>query len=86
MRIAIGMDHRGVDVGRALMDYLPGRDHEVDVLGPCLSCTRSLSAKFSALATRAESEVPPPVSDTIALSSVRSAACWAFSTSTSPLR
>ncbi len=35
MRIAIGMDHRGVDVGRALTDYLPGRDHVVDVLGPC---------------------------------------------------
>ncbi len=35
MRIAIGMDHRGVAVGRALTEYLPTRDHEVDVLGPC---------------------------------------------------
>ncbi len=35
MKIALGMDHRGVDVGRMLTAALPGEGHEVQVLGPC---------------------------------------------------
>ncbi len=35
MKIALGMDHRGVDVGRVLTTALPGEGHEVQVLGPC---------------------------------------------------
>ena len=35
MKIALGMDHRGVDVGRVLTVDLPGQGHEVQVLGPC---------------------------------------------------
>ena len=35
MKIALGMDHRGKDVGRVLTTGLPGLGHEVHVLGPC---------------------------------------------------
>ncbi len=35
MKIALGMDHRGIDVGRVLTAGLPGQGHEVQVLGPC---------------------------------------------------
>ena len=35
MKIALGMDHRGVKIGRALMTHLPKAGHEVVVLGPC---------------------------------------------------
>jgi ribose 5-phosphate isomerase B len=35
MKIALGMDHRGVKAGRALMTHLPKAGHEVAVLGPC---------------------------------------------------
>ncbi|MCH7799691.1 MAG: ribose 5-phosphate isomerase B [Planctomycetes bacterium] len=35
MKIALGMDHRGVDVGRLLAAHLPGEGHEVQVLGQC---------------------------------------------------
>ena len=35
MKIALGMDHRGVDVGRLLTAHLPGEGHEVQVLGQC---------------------------------------------------
>jgi ribose 5-phosphate isomerase B len=33
MKIALGMDHRGVDVARVLAERLPGEGHEVDVSG-----------------------------------------------------
>ncbi len=35
MRIALGMDHRGVKAGRALMTRLLETGHEAVVLGPC---------------------------------------------------
>ncbi len=35
MKIALGMDHRGVDVGRLLTARLPGEGHDVQVLGQC---------------------------------------------------
>ena len=35
MKIALGMDHRGVDVGRVLTTALPGEGHEVQVLDSC---------------------------------------------------
>ena len=35
MKIALGMDHRGVEIGRALMDHLAGSGHEPLLLGPC---------------------------------------------------
>ncbi len=35
MKIALGMDHRGLDVGRLLTAQLPGEGHEVQVLGQC---------------------------------------------------
>ncbi len=35
MRIGLGMDHRGVDAGRLLLDYLPTLGHDVELLGPC---------------------------------------------------
>ncbi len=35
MKIALGMDHRGSDVGRVLTAGLPGQGHEVQVLGLC---------------------------------------------------
>lgn len=40
MKIALGMDHRGVAVARVLSERLPDESHEVAVLGPCdeLSC------------------------------------------------
>jgi ribose 5-phosphate isomerase B len=34
MKVALGMDHRGVKAGRALMAHLPEVGHEVVVLGP----------------------------------------------------
>ena len=34
MKIALGMDHRGVKAGRALMAHLAETGHEVVVLGP----------------------------------------------------
>jgi ribose 5-phosphate isomerase B len=34
MKIALGMDHRGVKAARALMEHLPRAGHEVVVLGP----------------------------------------------------
>ena len=35
MKIALGMDHRGVEIGRALMDHLSRTGHEALLLGPC---------------------------------------------------
>ncbi|MHC4208684.1 MAG: ribose 5-phosphate isomerase B [Planctomycetota bacterium] len=35
MKIALGMDHRGVKTVRALTKHLSGAGHEVVVLGPC---------------------------------------------------
>jgi ribose 5-phosphate isomerase B len=35
MRIALGMDHRGVKAGQVLMKHLPEVGHEAVVLGPC---------------------------------------------------
>jgi ribose 5-phosphate isomerase B len=35
MKIALGMDHRGVKAGRALIEHLSGAGHETEVLGPC---------------------------------------------------
>ncbi len=35
MKIALGMDHRGIDVGEMLAAHLPGEGHEVQVLGQC---------------------------------------------------
>ncbi|MHC4219783.1 MAG: ribose 5-phosphate isomerase B [Planctomycetota bacterium] len=35
MKIALGMDHRGVKAGKILMKHLPVTGHEVVVLGPC---------------------------------------------------
>lgn len=35
MRIALGSDHRGVDAVRLLQEYLPGRGHQVALLGAC---------------------------------------------------
>ena len=35
MRIALGMDHRGVKAGQVLMKHLPEAGHEAVVLGPC---------------------------------------------------
>lgn len=35
MKIALGMDHRGVDVARVLAERLPGEGHEVAMLGVC---------------------------------------------------
>jgi RpiB/LacA/LacB family sugar-phosphate isomerase len=34
MRIALGMDHRGVRAGRVLLEHLPRAGHEVVALGP----------------------------------------------------
>ena len=34
MRIAIGWDHRGPDLGRSLTDHLTGAGHEVEQHGP----------------------------------------------------
>ena len=35
MKIALGMDHRGVDVARMLADRLPDNGHDVVMLGSC---------------------------------------------------
>lgn len=35
MKIALGMDHRGVELGKALLEHLPTLGHEAVVLGPC---------------------------------------------------
>jgi ribose 5-phosphate isomerase B len=35
MKIALGMDHRGVDVARVLAERLPDEGHEVVMLGDC---------------------------------------------------
>ncbi len=35
MKIALGMDHRGVDVARVIAERLPDGGHEVAVLGAC---------------------------------------------------
>ncbi len=35
MKIALGWDHRGAEVGRALEEHLPAGGHEVLVLGRC---------------------------------------------------
>jgi ribose 5-phosphate isomerase B len=35
MKIALGMDHRGVNMGRSLMDHLSQHGHTVELLGPC---------------------------------------------------
>ncbi|HMN96028.1 MAG TPA: ribose 5-phosphate isomerase B [Phycisphaerales bacterium] len=35
MRIALGTDHRGAEIIRALLPYLQGKGHEVVILGEC---------------------------------------------------
>lgn len=35
MRIALGTDHRGVEIARGLLPFLQSKGHEVKVLGEC---------------------------------------------------
>lgn len=35
MKVALGVDHRGVELGRALSGYLSTKGHDVELSGPC---------------------------------------------------